>query len=296
MKFNKCLCLLLVALPFVLSCAATSTENDLDKARFALDSCSDTSIADCETAAAEADKVQVNDPYNIDASMIESSALATAAGIGLITTMSDIAETGTSEDEKFKTIHGVIVATIQDINDLRNAITAQSGIPAANRPAADDPEHNDFFFQMGFLQTVEIFARPTILAQPTATAAVTVNNITEADRGYMYDDFVAADDNLIDGGVAADGDGGDLIAAIRQNYCVLHNVTLPAADGFTLAELRDLIKCQLCIEDVDPETLVRICNKPSADMTQAAGDFQSPAIATCASFNFTACSGAGPTS
>jgi len=283
----------LVALPFVISCAATSTENDLDKARFALDSCSDTSIADCETAAAEADKVQVNDPYNIDASMIESSALATAAGIGLITTMSDIADVSVDvEDRKFQVIHDVIVLTIQDINDLRNAITAQSDIPAANRPAATDPEHNDFFFQMGFLQTVEIFARATILAQPTTTAAVTVNNIVEADRGYMYDDFVAADDNLIEGGVAADGDGGDLIAAIRQNYCVLHNVTLPATNGFTLAELRDLITCQLCLGVTDTS----ICPIPSEQMTQAGGYFQSPAIATCATFNFTACDGAGPTS
>lgn len=293
MKSNKCLCLLLVVLPFVLSCAATSTENDLDKARFALDNCSETSISDCETAVAEADKVLASDQYNIDASMIKASALATSAGIGLVSTMSDIADvTSGEEDEKFQTIHTAVVTTIQDIGNLRSAITALSDIPAANRPAATDPEHNDFFFQMGFLQTVEIFARPTILAQPAAASAVTVNNITDADKGYVYDDFVAADDNLIEGGVTADGSGGDLITVIRQNYCVLHNISTPATGGFTVAELRDLITCQLCFGVTD----TTICNKPSEQMTQAAGDFQSPAVATCATFNFTACNNAGPTS
>lgn len=290
MKFSKCLRLLLVALPFVLSCAATSTENDLDKARFELDKCSATSIANCENAVTEADKVLASDPNNIDAAMLKSSALATAAGIGLISTMSDIADASANvEDKKFQVVHDAVIGTIQDINDLRTAITAQSGITG---PTTDNPEHNDFYFQMGFLQTVEIFARPTILAQPTATAAVTVDNITVDDKSYMYDDFVASDDNLILGGITADGDGGDLITVIRQNYCVLHNVSTPAAGGFTLAELRDLITCQLCFGVTDTS----ICPKPSENMTQAAGDFQSPAVATCATFDFNACSNAGPTS
>jgi hypothetical protein len=145
---------------------------------------------------------------------------------------------------------------------------------------------------MGFLQTVEIFSRPTILAQPTAASAVTVNNITDTDKGYIYDDFIASDDNLIEAGITTTGSGADLITVIRQNYCVLHNVTQPAVGGFTLAELRDLIKCQLCL-GVDNTA---ICDKPSENMTQAAGDFQSPAIATCATFNFTACNNPGPTS
>ena len=286
-KINICALSLLLIL--TASCAS-SVEGDLDEAMFALDNCSTTSTTSCTEAITAADTLLASDPTNTEASLVKSSALATRGGIDLLDLMVELARTGVSggfdnDTQKFRVIHDVIVGSISSTADLRSAITALTGVTA---PATTDATYKSFYFQLGILQSIEAFVLPTATAQPTSTSAVTSTSVTTASRDSVEDDFVNADDNMITGGITSGKDGFELVEILRINYCVLKNIS--GAVGFTLAELQDLMSCQLCID----VTNVSICPKSSTAMTGAAGDFQS-AITTCADFVFAACSGSTAT-
>ena len=123
---------------------------------------------------------------------------------------------------------------------------------------------------------IEAFALPTITAKPSVNGAITVTNVTAADRARVQADFIDADNNLRLGGLKT---SDTIVKTLRKNYCALKNVT--PSEGFTLSELQDLTLCQL---SAAPD-----------DLLGANNDFQSAGVTTCATFNFTACDGAGDT-
>lgn len=271
------------------SCAS-SLEGELDEAMFALDNCSTTNTTPCTDAITAADTLLASDPTNVEVSLVKSSALATRGGIDLLDLMAELARTGVSggfdnDTQKFRVIHDVVVGNVSSTTDIRSSITVLTGIAA---PATTDAIYKTYYFQLGILQSIEAFVLPTITAQPTSTSTVTSTSVTATNRDNVEDDFVNADDNMITGGITSGKDGFELVEIARINYCVLKNIS--GAAGFTLAELQDLMSCQLCIDVTD----VSICPKSSTAMTGAAGDFQST-IATCADFNFDACSGSTAT-
>ncbi len=287
--FNFKLWFLAFSFAFLASaCGATSVNSNLDKARFALDQCKATNTAACTTALNDANNVLASEPNNTDAALIKSAALATSGGLDMLSLISSLAETGaTNESQKFKLVYDAVIANVQDVDDLRTAITALTGITA---PVATDTIYKDYYFQLGILRAIEAFSLPTVKAQASGTSAVTVANITQTHKDSVQDDFLNADKDLIKGGIAdATVSGWDLVKAVRQNYCTLKNLMLPGTQGFNLALLQDLISCQLCIDVTD----VSICAKPAANMVAA--DFLSGLVATCASFDFAACENAGET-
>ncbi|MBI2342383.1 MAG: hypothetical protein HYU98_06605 [Deltaproteobacteria bacterium] len=280
----------LAAVWLISACA----EPTLDGARFAMDKCSTTNLTPCTTAANEAQTILDSEPNNADAALIKSAALATRGGIDILDILAELAKTGVSggvdnDTQKFKIIHNAVVGSVQNITDLRTAIAALTSFDASTLDTASEI-YKDFYFQMGMLQTIEAFSLPTITAQPTAADAVDPTPIDATEKDPVLDDFLNADNNLgIAGLDSADDTGFQLVTAIRQNYCILNNIS-GGGGGFTTEELQDLMSCQLCIDETDTS----ICPKSVDEMLGANGDFRST-IASCADFNFTTCDGAGNT-
>jgi hypothetical protein len=269
-------------------------EQSLDSARFAMDRCTTTNITPCTTAANEAQTILDSDPNNVDAALIKSAALATRGGIDILDILAELAKTGVSgglnnDTQKFKVIHNAVVSSVEDIADLRTAIETLTSFDASTIDTTSEI-YKDFYFQMGMLQTIEAFSLPTITAQPTAADVVDPAPIDATEKDPVLEDFLNADNNLGIAGLDDNGDTGfQLVTAIRQNYCILNNIS-GGGGGFTTEELQDLMSCQLCIDETDAS----ICPNTPAEMLGANGDFRST-IATCADFNFTACDGAGNT-
>lgn len=274
-------------LSLALSCGAPSKEGGMDKARFALDSCSTDNTGPCTTAANEALDVLTSDSTNVQAALLRSSALATTGGVDMLLLVEDLSKT-TDSSQKFKTMHDTIIPTITDITALRTSIATLQSPTYTGTLAEGDDYHRDFYFQIGILQAFEAFTLPTILAQSTPASAVNVNLITSTDKDNIQADFIDADNNLITSGITDSSiKGWDLVKAVRQNYCTLRNIT--GGPGFTLEVLQDMVLCQLCIGI----TNTSICAKEAASFVAA--DFKSPLVLTCASFNFTLCENAGAT-
>lgn len=246
-------------------------DNLVEEARFALDS------GDNATAITKAEEALVIDPNDFDAALIRSAGYAGRAGVDLFKIAKEITKSG-AEDEVFNLIHDTLVAALcttscaQGLSDLRAAVTALTGFTGAIKRA------KEYRFQLGILQTIEAFGRPSITAQPTLAGAITATSITGStatsgsDAQIVRDDLVAADTNLLAADIASDN---VLITNIQKSYCVLKNRSADATSGetFTTAELQDRVRCEL---DDNRASLV-------------AANFQSPTVTTCNDFNFSTC-------
>lgn len=225
-------CLVTVAGLLGLGACASTYNASLDEARAALDG------SDYTTAVAQSTAALAEVPGDFDATMLLSAAYAGRAGINLI----DMAKllVDTSASNTFSDIHGIFVLSIGStgLADLRSAITTLTSF--SGTAALSTSKLADYNYQLGILHSVEIFARSTILAKPTTTATTDTSLITSADSTIAAADFVAADGELIAGGIAADN---QLVTTIRQNYCALADIS--AGSGFTVAELRALTLCEL---------------------------------------------------
>lgn len=274
------------------ACGAPSNNAAIDKANFALDSCSPSNTSACDEAIAESQKVIDADSANSEARMINSSALASKAGFDILEVLVELTKTGTSgsvdnDREKFKTMRDAVVTTITDIDGLRSAIEI---VPSTSAPTdSADRRYNDYYFQTGVLKAFEAFTLPTIKARPTNTSLVNISLITSAHKDSVQSDFLGAEPDLYESGIQNNNTTGwQIVETVRENYCVLKNaaVSVGTTSGFSLAILQDMVTCQLCSGVTDTS----VCTKNADNM--GAGEFQS-AITGCATFNFTACANAG---
>ncbi|MBI4237916.1 MAG: hypothetical protein HY696_05805 [Deltaproteobacteria bacterium] len=239
-------------------CGAPGTQSALEDARFALDA------ADYATAVTKATEAYAANPTDLPTALVLSSAYAGRGGISTLDMAESLSETGATSDA-FDRVHDIFVSTLTStgLADLRLAIATLTDF--AGTISSD--QQGSYSYQLGVLQMIEALALPTLTAQPAAGGTVTATAITSAQKDFVQADFVGADNNLIAAGLASDN---ALVTLMRQNYCALADVSGTA--GFTLAELQDLTLCEL--------------NDNLATLTQAAGSFQSPAILTCLSFDF----------
>jgi len=259
----------LLAAAFVAGACATASDTALEKAQFALDKCSTTNIVQCNTAITEAAKITSAHPEYIDALLIKSSAEATIGGFDILLLISELTEND-GTNKKFKTMHSAVVGSIgaEGLDDIRESIDTLDDW-TANVPAS----RTDYFFQLGTLQEIEAFSRPSLLAQPTEDSPVDVDEIQTTDMPFILADFKNADNNIILGGITEGETGYELVTLVRKYYCAMHNISSDP-DGFTLEELRDMVSCQL--------------------IDGFAGPFQST-ITACSDFDFAACENAGDT-
>lgn len=258
---------------FFLANCANGIQDSLDEARFALDT------GDYSRAVTSADTALTADPTNMEAAIVKATALAGRIGIELTKIADDLIDTagtsGTNKDfSSLRTAFNAIFNTASDFIDLRTAITTLTGLTA---PVATDPNYPDYHFLLGLLQTMEAFNLPTLTASPAGNTADNYDPslVTATIRTNVQADFLGADDNLVKAGLSS---SNDLIDTIRQNYCAIRSATTfdDATLSFTLAQLRDLIRCQLDDNSTTPNTAFE-------------------AVASCAEFDFSTCSGAGDT-
>lgn len=242
------------------ACGVRQSDQLSEEARFALDN------KDYATAITKATDLIAQNPNDFDAAMLLSSAYAGRAGVNLFNISKKLLEAGI-ETQAFNAVHDILVTTIGSagLADLRTAVTTLSSF------AGTVTEREKFTFQLGILETIEAFGRPSITAQPTVAGTITVTNINGTDASFVQSDLVDADNHLITSGIKSDS---QLITTIRKSFCVMKNRS--ASSGFTTAEMQDRVRCEL--------------DENRANLLATNGDFQSPAtVTTCADFNFNAC-------
>ncbi|MBI2346355.1 MAG: hypothetical protein HYV03_05640 [Deltaproteobacteria bacterium] len=251
-----CFALLLIA------CGRTA-DKALDQALFALDA------GDYATARSAIESEFGASPSDFSAAMVLSAARAGLAGVDLFDLAKRLTDAA-NETKAFDIIHDNLVELLcaggcaTGLDHLRDSIDILAALPAASIP---DARENEYRFQLGILQTVEAFGLASITAQPTKMGTITVANIQDAAApndhlARTQNDFIAADGNLIAADISS---SNQIISTIRKQYCVLK--VQSAASGFTLAELRDRVQCEL-------------------DGLPHVGDLS--AVANCAAFNFDA--------
>lgn len=265
-------------LSFAIAGCATSTNADLDKARFEIDR------GNWDSAINSASAVQNSNPSNIEAAILLSSAYAGRGGVRIVSVSADIAESENSDNE-FKVahdallnaIHQSLVGTTTNLDDLRNSVVVL-GTTLDPQPTSDNEYYTDQQYQLGMLETIEAFGLSSVTAQPVIDGTITPTDIAQAQSDITVTDMINADNHLLNGGME---ETDDLVKNIRKNYCVLQNASV-GATGFDLVALQDLNLCQLT-----PEGAARDALGP--------GDFQSTTITQCGDFNFDACENAPDT-
>lgn len=249
----------LVTITFIFSACATSVNDGIDEARFALDS------GDYATAVTKANEALTADPTNIEAALLLAAAYAGRAGITVLDISDDISDADNADSE-FQVVRDALATEVTNFDDLRSAIVTLS-TTLTPQPTSTHDLYGDHQFQLGLLETIEALSLPSITAKAEGETTPTVSRITAAIAANVQADFVNADDHLINAGMAA---SDALVQNIRKVYWATKNVSPAGTSGFTTGALQDINLCQL----------------HSAPDTLGAGDFQEAAVATCASFAF----------
>lgn len=268
MRHNLLRSLVILFFSLLLTACATSMNEELELAKFALDR------GDWEAAIEHGKNALTEDPSSALAGIYLADGYTGRAGISITKVSAIIADTVTKED-LFDAIHDSLVITIKDMNDLALAIdTLEHGVDPD--PPTSDRHFIDFYFQLAMLSAIEACGKPVLLSQPEIDGPIDVKNITEDVRETVSDDLMIADNYLDQTGVDP---SNELFRHIRQTYCVLKNAS-SSASGFDLAALRDMVLCQL---------------SPDNGAALPPSSFESPKIGSCNDLAYDACENAGPT-
>lgn len=247
----------------------SSSETNIESAKFALDS------GDWSSAIEKATAVLQEDPGNVQAALLLSSAYAGRAGIKVMT-LAEIASDAVKRKELFSAMHAKLSEEQVNTDDLHLSIRSLT-VFLSPQPSEIDQFYIDQKFESGLLLTIEAFGLASLKAQPTADGPIDTSKITEDDRVITQEDLHECDNFLIDSGLT---ENDDLVKNVRYLYCILHENS-GGVSGFTRDILRDYTLCQLTPNN---ETL-----------SSANGDFTSSVITKCTDFDITACENAGPT-
>lgn len=276
---RKCLTLAVATgLAMVWACGGIS--GLIEQANFALDNCNptdETTEPNCQTAVNTAEEVLTGDSTNVPAALAASSGYLGLGHLDFLTLVADLADLQNSDTEDFEqfrdfisgpdgyeTTEGVAIdigGTSDQPDSIQSAKDAFAGLMAASTTTLDVPSENldadgaatddnikRAAFQLGAIQAIDAFVRPVKLSGD-AVGDITAN--IDADVATAVEnDFLSADNNMILGG-ATEEESGDLLSAVRENYCrCSRQEPLGGIAGFTPECLRDLMRCELY---VDPE-------------------------------------------
>ena len=264
--------LLFIIMLFLLIGCATTVEEDIERAQFALDR------GDWDTAIHYANLALEADLSNVQAALALSSGYAGKSGFKLHEILVKVADFA-SRRSVFKIVHDALTdesGEAVDLDLLRIAIEVLTEW-LNPQPNYKHPHFIDFTVKVAILLAAESYAVPPLLAQPTLDGPIDTTNITEAAKSIVQSNFIDVDNHFINSDLPED-DG--IIKQVRSTYCVLQS-TSNTTDGFDLAALQDLVLCQL---SDDPDSL-----------TSENGDFQSPLINSCNDFTYDICTGVNPT-
>jgi len=253
---------LLAALFFLFAGCASNVNEEIEHAKFALDS------GDWDSAIFHAREALTNDPSSVQAALQLSAAYAGRSGFRVMSLLTAITDERRERD-LFDAVREAIGSTISRPEDLRTAIEVliRDLYP---QPSPEHPYYLDYFFQLGVFMAMEGYGLPSIRDRPDADGPIDVRNISEEDRQIVEEDFIGADEYLVEGGIPPDN---DLVENVRQTYCALVRAS-GIGSGFDLAALRDITLCQLSPDD-------------GAGLLP--GDFESPNITGCGDFDYSPC-------
>lgn len=251
---------------------ASSADQDLEAARFALDS------GDWDAAIEHANVVLSEDPANIDASLLLASAYSGKSGVKVVNVFSKVANF-VHKDTIFKTVHDSLTSdrkTEYNSDYLRNALIA---LTERLRPMPDeyDELYDDHLFKTVVLLAVEAYATPGMISLPTKNGQIDVKKITDEVKNNIENDLIRADDLLLKYGFE---ETDDPVKQIRYTYCQLQMAS-GSEEGFEKEALQDLVLCQL-LGDSD-------------SLSKLSGDLNSRNISTCEDFKFSECEDLEPT-
>ena len=224
----------------------SSLDSQLDTARFALDHCNpsdSTTNASCQQAVDEANAALVADPGNVEAAILSSSGYLGLAGIDFLQFASklvDVENNASTEFKQFQTLVSTVESTNSrsiDISPLLNASSVLSTTLAGK--SADSDLNKRAFFQLGAIQSIDVFVRPVKLLSYDASNHIDLNQIDDAAADLLKQQFIDSDDNLSSGGTTDD----KTLKASREGYCRCKLQT--RLGGYTAACVRDLLRCEL---------------------------------------------------
>lgn len=311
----------LVVLPLFTGCP-DQVDNLKESAKFLLDQCNPTTndsaiLAKCTDAATASTDLITADPTGVDGPIFNSSAHLGLAGIDFLQVTAELADlntSGTAGTDDFAEFRALI-ATIESDNgraiDLAELDLAKSALTTllASAPTADD-DTKRAYFQLGLVQVIDGFIRPTKLAGagaanlvgaggiivPPATFTAT-SGINLANATLVNDAFVAADNNL----VSANTSDTDFLDPIRQNFCFCKAqgasgsgvlTAEVATTGLTMTPtcIRDLMRCEL-ISGITTTTAL----ENNYDGVAGTDGSDCATLLSTAAAAFTTCTGAGNT-
>jgi hypothetical protein len=262
--------LILALLTMIVGACATTINEELEQAHFALDS------GDWDGAILHGSNALAEDPSNVEAALLLSAGYAGRGGFSVMPLIGVIADS-TRNNDIFDSVRDSVEQTITDPNDLRASIIVLLR-ELTPLPDSSHPLFTDHQFQASVLASIEAFFLPSHAAQPTMDGSITPENITQDIKDIVQSDLLDVDDIYINGGLNPDN---ELVKHVRLTYCVLKDAS-SSASGFDLEVLQDLVLCQLSPNN-------------GADLSSANGDFISPNIDSCSDFDYSACEDAGPT-
>ncbi len=261
--------LAVLMLVFIGSCGS-AVDHNLEAARFALDKGNWDAAIQAGTAAL------ADEPGNVEAALLISSAYAGKGKFKLLTLASIVSDVAKRKD-LFASMYDGLAPISADPAFLHSAIFALvNGLNP--QPDISNIYYLDQQFQRGLLFLIESLALSPLTAKPDPNGPIDTSRITAPIKDIVQDDLKEFDQALIDSGLSPDD---PIVVNGRYTYCVLR-VKSGMADGFDIDILRDMNKCQLSPND-------------GADLSRDNGDFSSPVINKCSDFDVPDCAAPPPT-
>lgn len=234
--------LALLFFALILNNCASSSRSNIEAAKFDLDN------ERYDAAIEEATNALASDSQNIEASRILASAYFGRGGFDFLTIAETVLDLDSDTATNFAAMAGAFPTTAT-MADVRSAITTVEGLDDVDAATLPNDGYKSAVFDLGFMEAIEIFALG-VFESGYKTGTFDVTGITDADRAIVQADLVNFDNRLIASGVASDE---SFLSQVRQVFCILE--PLSGTDGFTVAEYRALVGCQLQPTTFDPSAV-----------------------------------------
>lgn len=225
----------------------SSADSRIEAAQFALDRCNpadSTTATSCQEALDNATAILTDDPGNVQAALLASSANMGLAGIDFLQFAAELVEVQSSAEADFKEFRDLVTeveadnARTIDLTYLRSSVAVLETAMADK--AADSDLNERAFFQLGAIQSIETFVLPVKLITFDPNGEVNPDEITDDTAETLKENFLNGDDNIQAGGTT----DADTLEGMREGHCRCE-LADPLGANYGGACIRDLMRCEL---------------------------------------------------
>ncbi len=214
----------------------TATESNLDTARFNIDKCdpsdSTTFTTFCQAALDAATLILADDPTNVEAASIASSARLGLAGVDFLQFISKLVgaqSTSTQDTKEFADLITEVEAANGVTINRTQLRAAGAVLETALTGLSGNSLTNSAFFQLGAVQAVETFV---------TLAKVSAGTFTDSDVSQFKSNAKNGDSNLSVAGVS----DANTLRATREGHCRC-KLADPLGENYGTSCLSDLKTC-----------------------------------------------------